>query len=140
METKVEEFLQNYAIALDKYGSLSEKEVEDFEQYSNRAEAVLSSSLDYIVLLKGRLNTFTSYPGTRSVHITSNNNVEQEGAQGVKKMELPTLPIPTFYGDLWELDNFWTLFDANVNSKPLPEPFKFNYLIKAPKGKPLQAI
>ncbi|KAK6055373.1 hypothetical protein COOONC_07124 [Cooperia oncophora] len=37
-----------------------------------------------------------------------------------KAIELPPLPIPTFDGDIWEWDNFWEIFDSNINSKDLP--------------------
>ncbi|KAJ1368404.1 hypothetical protein KIN20_029528 [Parelaphostrongylus tenuis] len=34
----------------------------------------------------------------------------------VRKMEFPTIPIPTFNGDIWEWDNFCELYNENKKS------------------------
>ncbi|KAE9412770.1 hypothetical protein Angca_000869, partial [Angiostrongylus cantonensis] len=55
-------------------------------------------------------------------------------------LELPTVPIPTFSGDIWDWDNFWELFNANIHSEKVSDLQKFNYLINSLKGEPLQSI
>ncbi|KAE9421178.1 hypothetical protein Angca_000854, partial [Angiostrongylus cantonensis] len=53
---------------------------------------------------------------------------------------LPTIPIPTFSGDIWDWDNFCELFNTNIHSQRVSDLQKFNYLINSLKGEPLQAI
>nr|CDJ85057.1 Protein of unknown function DUF1759 domain containing protein [Haemonchus contortus] len=57
-----------------------------------------------------------------------------------RKVELPTLPIPKFKGNIWEWENFWELFNANVHSQELPELFKFNYLLDALQGEAKESV
>ncbi|EPB78509.1 Tas retrotransposon peptidase A16 [Ancylostoma ceylanicum] len=38
------------------------------------------------------------------------------------------------WGNIWDWANFWELFNANVHSQPLPDLYKFNYLLNALKG------
>ncbi|KIH59879.1 zinc knuckle, partial [Ancylostoma duodenale] len=49
------------------------------------------------------------------------------------KPELSPIPIPNFTGKIWEFENFWALFEANVHSQPLTDLQKFNYLLRALK-------
>ncbi|EPB73109.1 peptidase family A16 [Ancylostoma ceylanicum] len=58
----------------------------------------------------------------------------------VRPLELPTLPLPKFSGNVWEWDNFWELFHSNVHSQSLSELHKFNYLLNALKGEALEAV
>uniref|UniRef100_A0A7I5EAN3 Uncharacterized protein n=1 Tax=Haemonchus contortus TaxID=6289 RepID=A0A7I5EAN3_HAECO len=57
-----------------------------------------------------------------------------------RMVELPTLPIPKFKGNIWNWENFWKLFNANVHSQELPEPFKFNYLLDAVQGEAKESV
>ncbi|KAE9412898.1 hypothetical protein Angca_001762, partial [Angiostrongylus cantonensis] len=50
------------------------------------------------------------------------------------------IPIPTLNGDIWNWDNFWDLFNLNVNLQDLSELQKFNYLLSSLGGEPLQSI
>ncbi|KAE9413057.1 hypothetical protein Angca_001287, partial [Angiostrongylus cantonensis] len=55
-------------------------------------------------------------------------------------LELATIPISTFNGDIWEDDNFWEPFNLNVYLQNFFELQKFKYQISFLKGKPLQSI
>ncbi|VDL82495.1 unnamed protein product [Nippostrongylus brasiliensis] len=65
---------------------------------------------------------------------------QQDGRPQMKALELPNLPIPTFSGNVWEWNNFWELFNSNIHSQPLPEMFKYNYLLKALRGESREAV
>ncbi|VDL82330.1 unnamed protein product [Nippostrongylus brasiliensis] len=46
------------------------------------------------------------------------------------KVELPKIPVPKFSGKCLQWNNFWQLVDATVNSLPISDLQKFNYLLK----------
>ncbi|KAK5977112.1 hypothetical protein GCK32_012485, partial [Trichostrongylus colubriformis] len=54
--------------------------------------------------------------------------------------KLPAIPIPTFSGQIWEYQNFWTLFAENVHNQPLSKLQKFNYLMKALRGEARESV
>ncbi|VDO24178.1 unnamed protein product [Heligmosomoides polygyrus] len=64
----------------------------------------------------------------------------EDNSPQTQRIDLPTIPIPTFTGNIWGWDNFWVLFNANAHTQPLPPPFKFNHLLSALKGEPRNAI
>ncbi|KAE9415508.1 hypothetical protein Angca_001567, partial [Angiostrongylus cantonensis] len=55
-------------------------------------------------------------------------------------LELPTLPIPTFSGNIWEWDNFWELFGTSIHSQKISELYKFDYLLNSLHGEALDAV
>ncbi|VDM55037.1 unnamed protein product, partial [Angiostrongylus costaricensis] len=74
-------------------------------------------------------------------HSTTNSSKDESTVTAVvKNLELPTILIPTFNGDIWDWDNFWELFNLNVHSQNLSELQKFNYLLNSLKGEPLQSM
>ncbi|KAK6763439.1 hypothetical protein RB195_023948 [Necator americanus] len=137
---------QDYAAEFAKLTQPAEKDQENFGEYSAKAELSLTSALDYSLLLKARARTFKSYgnmsplmSGTSTSHAQSQECATATTTQP-KRIELPTLPIPIFRGNIWEWDNFWELFNTNVHSQDLPELFKFNYLLNALKGEALESV
>ncbi|VDM58127.1 unnamed protein product [Angiostrongylus costaricensis] len=64
---------------------------------------------------------------------TTNSGKDEAAITAVaKNPELPTIPIPTFNGNIWDWYNFWELFNLNLQ--------KFNYLLSSLKGEPLQSM
>ncbi|KIH66331.1 Pao retrotransposon peptidase [Ancylostoma duodenale] len=140
--TKIEELLREYAIELDELENASQKDQEDFEEYSSKAETALTSAFDYILLLQARLRAFKScvdqiIPSASPTILGENI---PNGGSSTTKFELPTLPIPTFRGNIWDWANFWELFNANVHSQPLPDLYKFNYLLNALEGDAYESV
>lgn len=68
------------------------------------------------------------------------DQLSQDFVPQIKWIVLPTLPIPSFSGNVWDYDNFWILFSTNGHSQPLPEIFKFNYLLNALRGEARDAV
>ncbi|KAK6730278.1 hypothetical protein RB195_007005 [Necator americanus] len=135
---RIEQLLQDYASTLDNMDT-PQKESADFEENSLKAEDVLFSAFDYTVLLQARVKAFSSFAIASTVR-TTRIGIDSESVSGTKKLELPTLPIPVFNGNIWEWDNFCTLYNADVHSQPMPDLFKLNYLLNALKGEALNAV
>lgn len=150
--SRIEQLWQGYADALDTIDNVSKSELEDFDSYVTRAEGALSAALDYTVILQGRVRAFTHTVGAANRRVRSPvgrpeatvvaSARETPAADTVetRPIALPTLPIPTFTGNIWDWDNFWVLFNANVHSQPIPSLFKFNHLLNALKGEPHHAV
>ncbi|XGW27806.1 hypothetical protein V3C99_007969, partial [Haemonchus contortus] len=140
----IESILSNYATTLDSLQEPAQKEFEVYDEYAAKADERLSEALDYLVLLEARsraLRSFTdNHPVQTTVAAPSPSQNQWDNGPRIRKMELPTLPVPTFRGNIWEWDNFWSLFDANIHSQTLPELYKFNYLLNALKGEALSTI
>nr|CDJ94813.1 Protein of unknown function DUF1759 and Protein of unknown function DUF1758 and Retrotransposon domain containing protein [Haemonchus contortus] len=138
---KIRELLQNYAETLSAIPDPPEKETKDFEEYTTKAEGTLIAAFDYTILLQGRLRAFKSCKdGTSLLPATSSLQVPSSSTSQARKVDLPTIPIPLFKGNIWEWDNFWELFNANVHSQDLPALFKFNHLLNALKGEALESV
>ncbi|KAK6728893.1 hypothetical protein RB195_006136 [Necator americanus] len=142
--SKIEQVLQDYAAEFAELTQPAEKDQEDFEEYSAKAELSVTSAFDYSLLLKAK--AFKSYgkmsclmSGTSTSHAQSQECATATLTQP-KRIELPTLPIPIFRGNVWEWDNFWELFKENVHSQDLPELFKFDYLLNALKEEVLESV
>ncbi|VDO50191.1 unnamed protein product [Haemonchus placei] len=133
---KVEEKLNSYASTVDALGEPSSKEIEDYQEYAERAEASISQAFDLQTLLQARLHSMKNQMMSADTG-SPNCTVTQLKP---KQLELPPLPIPTFGGDLWEWENFWELFNNNIHSQDLPEMVKYNYLLSALKGPAKEAI
>ncbi|EPB66718.1 Pao retrotransposon peptidase [Ancylostoma ceylanicum] len=140
--TKIEELLREYAIELAELENASQKDQDDFEEYSSKAEMALTSAFDYILLLQARLRAFKSCEDQMILsasRTTLGENIPNGGSP-TTEFELPTLPIPTFRGIIWDWANFSELFNANVHSQPLPDLYKFNYLLNALKGEAYKSV
>lgn len=129
METlisQVESTLEKFNQLYDSQAVTSASDTEELDKYSTRAEECLASSVEYVMLLQARIRSIKS--GQLLKH-------EENMTRGNQRpIELPTLPVPKFGGNIWEWDNFWELYNANVHSQDLPELFKFNYLLDALQG------
>ncbi|CAJ0599135.1 unnamed protein product [Cylicocyclus nassatus] len=140
---KIEKLLMDYATDVSGVQGLDEQELSSFEEYSAKAEEVLASAFDCLVLLKSRRQAYTvctSREGEAS-------NTTPEATEGTTPQvqprlgsELPALPIPVFRGNIWEWDNFWELLNTNIHSQQIPDLYKFNYLKNALRGEAYQAI
>ncbi|XGW18567.1 hypothetical protein V3C99_002852 [Haemonchus contortus] len=115
---------------------------EDYELYSNQADEVLSTALDYTAILEARLRAFKANIGAQQETQRSSidDRTPQDYSLGTKRVELPVLPVPIFAGNIWDWDNSWTLFSTSVHFQPLPPLFKFNYLLNALRGEALNAV
>ncbi|KHJ80573.1 Tas retrotransposon peptidase A16, partial [Oesophagostomum dentatum] len=131
---KAKELLNDYASTLDQVGDVSGKEEEDFQEYNTKVESIIMNAYDYLVILKAQrsaLFSSTQFDSDLSSTVTPSRS---------QNLELPTLPIPTFSGNVWEWDNFWELFENNIHSQDIPELSKFNYLLRALKGEAREAV
>ncbi|XGW27379.1 hypothetical protein V3C99_007743 [Haemonchus contortus] len=143
--SKIEEKLKDYAKAMDSLAEPSPKDVEDFERYSSRAEDAMNMAFDYTLQLQALIRAFDRRTQA-SQNILTRADAERVSNEPLssnptpKSLELPTLPVPTFNGNIWEWDNFWELFNSNVHSQKLSEFHKFNYLLNALKGEALESV
>ncbi|VDM64975.1 unnamed protein product [Angiostrongylus costaricensis] len=144
MTTKIQHALDELATMFEKSHSTSPNIEEEFAQYSTTAEEAIGNTFEYLVLLHARIHGFKAHAellNTSHKHSTTNSSKDESTVTAVvKNLELPTIPIPTFNGDIWDWDNFWELFNLNVRSQNLSALQKFNYLLNALKGEPLQSM
>ncbi|XGW04220.1 hypothetical protein V3C99_015403, partial [Haemonchus contortus] len=113
----------------------------DIEQYATRAEDSLALALEYVALLQGRIQALKSLETLRLQHTVQSAAPHNLILNQVpKQAELPPLPVPKFTGNIWDFDNFWELFNANVHSRDLPELFKFNYSLNALDGEARESV
>ncbi|VDL84271.1 unnamed protein product [Nippostrongylus brasiliensis] len=140
---KVEEVQQDYASMMDRAGdTASTSEQTDYDQYATMVEGVLSTAFDYVTELQCHLQVMTvdrSKPASSPQPQLADGD-QLNGTSEAPRVQLPPVPIPVFSGSIWEWQNFWTLFQANVHSQSVPDLIKFNYLINALHGEPRQAI
>nr|CDJ83191.1 Protein of unknown function DUF1759 domain containing protein [Haemonchus contortus] len=73
-------------------------------------------------------------------HAVTNQETDDTGTVVAAKLKLAPIPIPTFTGKVWEFENFWALFAANVHNQPLSPLQKFIYLINALRGEARETI
>ncbi|XGW10906.1 hypothetical protein V3C99_012421 [Haemonchus contortus] len=143
--SKIEEKLKDYAEAMDSLAEPSPKDVKDFERYSSRAEEAMSMAFDYTLQLQALIRAFDRRTQASQIILTG-ANIERVSIEPLpsnpapKSLELPTLSVPTFKGNIWEWDNFWDLFNSNVHSQRLSDLHKFNYLLNALKGEALESV
>ncbi|KAK6761277.1 hypothetical protein RB195_022365 [Necator americanus] len=131
----ITQLLREYASMLHSLKNPSKEDYDDYDEYATRVEEVLSSALDYLVLIEACSRSFLSCSiGNARGPANSSFESASDAELRTRKLELPTLPVPTFSGNIWEWDNFWSLFDANIHSQPLSGLFKFNCLLNALKG------
>lgn len=115
----VADALNNFTNALDTLGDpLSEEQEKQATQYIETAHKVIDQAQGLAIDIEASLM------GAREVLPPAE----------MATAKLPAIPIPTITGKIWEFNNFWTLFDANVHQQPLTRLQKFNYLINALRG------
>ncbi|RCN38545.1 hypothetical protein ANCCAN_15531 [Ancylostoma caninum] len=117
---------------------LSEEEEAKVSEYIMGAQELISQTASLLVKLEINKEQLASHRCvqtglTETVHPSTNGNT-------VARIELPKLPIPEFSGKFWQWDSFWELFNATVHSLPLSDLQKFNYLLRALKGKARESI
>ncbi|XGW26354.1 hypothetical protein V3C99_007179, partial [Haemonchus contortus] len=122
--------------------SVTGAEPDDNETYSIRAEEGIATAVEYMMLLQARIRAIKSCDGMSQSQVTAPQPPPGTQAQLRKpqSVELPTLPIPKFNGNIWDWDNFWELYNANVHSQDLPELYKFNFLLDALQGEAKESI
>ncbi|VDM64928.1 unnamed protein product [Angiostrongylus costaricensis] len=144
MTTKIQHALDELATMFEKSHPTSPNIEEEFAQCSTTAEEAIGNTFEYLVLLHARIHGFKAHAellNTSHKHSTTNSSKNESTVTAVvKNLELPTNPIPTFNGDIWDWDNFWELFNLNVHSQNLSELQKFNYLLNSLKGETLQSM
>uniref|UniRef100_A0A7I4YWU5 SKA2 domain-containing protein n=1 Tax=Haemonchus contortus TaxID=6289 RepID=A0A7I4YWU5_HAECO len=106
---------------------LSEEEQKQIEEYVERTHELLEKAYSLANRLEARLTGLEA----RS---------ESSGEMRSARVELPTIPIPSFSGKISEFENFWALFDANVHSQRLTNLQKLNYLLQSLRGEAKEAI
>ncbi|VDL79059.1 unnamed protein product, partial [Nippostrongylus brasiliensis] len=140
---KVEEVQQEYAMALDRLASSSStQDMCDYEQYMAISEATLLTAHEIAADLRGVLRRVERAASSHSStpQYASSESGQTGAMPEMTRATLPPIPIPSFAGDIWEWDNFWALFNANVHSQPIPNLLKFNHLLNALKGEPRRAV
>ncbi|VDM57366.1 unnamed protein product [Angiostrongylus costaricensis] len=144
MTTKIQHKLDELATMFEKTHPTLPYIEEEFTQYSSTTEKAIGNTFEYLVLLHARIQGFNAHAellNTSHKPSTTNSGKDESTVTAVvKNLELPTIPIPTFNGDIWDWDNFWELFILNVHSQRLSELQKFNYLLSSLKGEPLQSM
>ncbi|KAK5975447.1 hypothetical protein GCK32_013040 [Trichostrongylus colubriformis] len=73
-------------------------------------------------------------------HASTSQEATGTAAIAVARPKLPAIPVPIFTGKVWDFENFWALFAANVHNQPLTPLQKFNYLVNALRGEARESI
>ncbi|KAK6036928.1 hypothetical protein COOONC_25567 [Cooperia oncophora] len=127
---KVERVLNDYGGLPDSFANEEDKELGDYEAYSTTAESALSnastSRISFICVSHG-------IPGRLTIPASIQSPQP-------KKLELPPLPIPTFWGNVWEWDNLWEISNSNIPFRDISEMVKYNYLLSALRGEARECI
>ncbi|KIH69183.1 zinc knuckle [Ancylostoma duodenale] len=128
----VVEALSQLTDAVDRLQDpLSEDQEVKIQEYIESAQNSIVHSHALIVNIEAK-RAGLNEPETSSAHL--------QGSVHQTRVELPAIPIPKFARKLRKFDNFWALFEANVNSQNLINLEKFNYLINALRGEAREAI
>ncbi|VDL75821.1 unnamed protein product [Nippostrongylus brasiliensis] len=130
-------------MALDRLASSSStQDMCDYEQYMAISEATLLTAHEIAADLRGVLRRVERAASSHSStpQYASSESGQTGAMPEMTRATLPPIPIPSFAGDIWEWDNFWALFNANVHSQPIPNLLKFNHLLNALKGEPRRAV
>ncbi|CAJ0594653.1 unnamed protein product [Cylicocyclus nassatus] len=137
----IKQTMTDYATKFTELDYPTEKDKQDFEEYSAKAEKALISATDYSLVLKARVHAFTVVKAEPEHNQHSGSvQVPTPSQPPHERLDLPTLPVPIFQGNIWEWDNFWELFNENVHSRNIPELCKFNYLLQPLRGDALALI
>ncbi|KAJ1354856.1 hypothetical protein KIN20_011924 [Parelaphostrongylus tenuis] len=131
---------KGFDIFLEKLGEINpdpdnvEQIYRDTLTYSQK---LLDDSFEYTTILLTQIDTLRQQAEHSQTSQLPTEKEETSETPTIRKMELPTIPIPTFNGDIWEWDNFWELYNLNVHSQNVSDLQKFNYLINSLKGESL---
>uniref|UniRef100_A0A7I5EAG2 CCHC-type domain-containing protein n=1 Tax=Haemonchus contortus TaxID=6289 RepID=A0A7I5EAG2_HAECO len=134
----VTEALNNFTMMCDSLDdALSGDQEQQVEEYVTRAHSVLELAQTTAIQLECKRTSVRD-------HAQMSPSFHRQSAPmreiGVAQMTLPPIPIPSFDGKVWEFQNFWTLFAANVHNQPLTKLQKFNYLLKVLQGEAREAV
>ncbi|KAK6750850.1 hypothetical protein RB195_002677 [Necator americanus] len=117
-------------------GGEEEKRV---SEHIEKVNTLLSETETFLARLEVQKHVLTTKMRTQTgVQVYPDPGVQNQETP-VGRVELLRLPIPEFNGKSWQWDNFWELFNATVHSFPLSNLQKFNYLLRALKGKARQS-
>ncbi|KIH46918.1 zinc knuckle [Ancylostoma duodenale] len=115
--------------------SLTEEQEAQAQKYITTAHATIEQAQSLAIQIEAsRLSTRDHLDNPIPLQPEGFPQSSAVGICAIAKPSLPTIPIPIFTGKIWEFDNFWTLFQANVDLQPLTKLQKFNYLISASRG------
>ncbi|VDM64917.1 unnamed protein product [Angiostrongylus costaricensis] len=104
MTTKTQHALDELATMFEKTRPTLLNIEEEFTQYSSSAEEAIGNTFEYLVLLHARIHGFKAHVellNTSHKPSTTNSGKDESTVTAVvKNLELPTIPIPTFNGDI----------------------------------------
>nr|CDJ83043.1 Protein of unknown function DUF1759 domain containing protein [Haemonchus contortus] len=143
----VDSWISQVEATLDKFlslrdsSSLPDSDPNETERYSVRAEDCIATAVEHVMLLRARIRAVKSAESMESRENMQQATTETHAQAAMPRMvELPTLPIPKFKGNIWDWENFWELFTANVHSQELSELLKFHYLLDALQGQAKESV
>ncbi|RCN26414.1 hypothetical protein ANCCAN_27860 [Ancylostoma caninum] len=126
----VDQALSSFTIMVDSLiDQLDEEQVKQANEYIDKAHLAIERAHCSAIELDARRLSARDHALRGEPLVTQN-----EGNVGIARPKLQAIPIPIFSGKVWEFENFWTLFEANVHKQPLSRLQKFNYLISALRG------
>lgn len=120
--------------------SLNEEQETQAQEYINRAHAVLDRAQAAAINIECNRRSAQEHAQLPRGLITANSLNPPVGELEMARPKLPCIPIPTFSGNVWEFQNFWTLFSENVHNQPLSKLQKFNYLLNALQGEARESV
>ncbi|VDM60937.1 unnamed protein product [Angiostrongylus costaricensis] len=104
MTTKIQHALDKLATMFEKTHPTLPNIKEEFAQYSSTAEEAIGNTFEYLVLLHARIHGFKTHAelhNTSHKPSTTNSGKDESTVTAVmKNLELRTIPIPTFNGDI----------------------------------------
>ncbi|VDK45704.1 unnamed protein product, partial [Cylicostephanus goldi] len=130
----VDDSLATFTATVDSLiDTLNAEQEAQAQEYIDKAHTSLDNARSLAIDLEAKM-----YSAHDQMNFEADKNVWE--GQIMAKPKLPAIPIPIFSGKAWQFENFWTLFEANVNSQPLTKLQKFNYLISALRGEARETI
>uniref|UniRef100_A0A7I4Z4E8 DUF1758 domain-containing protein n=1 Tax=Haemonchus contortus TaxID=6289 RepID=A0A7I4Z4E8_HAECO len=121
--------------ALDKIEEpLTDEQEKQAEEYVNKAHNAVENAEKLAMRLEAK-RVGALVPPVSYISSDPSTQLRNVGQSEANSPKLPSIPIPVFDGKIWEFHNFWTLFEANVDSQWSSSNLqKFNYPISALRG------
>ncbi|CAJ0601117.1 unnamed protein product [Cylicocyclus nassatus] len=133
----VSQSLEKFANVVDTVmESVTEEQEQQVQEYIDKAQTTIDQAQKLTIQLESARISARDHAGDPTRPTSSSLRAHGEAPTS----QLPPIPVPTFTGELWDFENFWRLFEANVDHQPLTKLQKFNYLINALRGEARELV
>ncbi|CAJ0589194.1 unnamed protein product [Cylicocyclus nassatus] len=118
----IKQTMTEFATKFTELDYPTEKDKQDFEEYSAKAEKALISATDYSLVLKARVHAFIMVKAEPEHNQHSGSvQIQTTSLPQHERLDLSTLPVPTFQGNIWEGNTTADQGASRKTSPPLSE-------------------